>query len=153
MKGYETRKVASLSCPASRSIDKPRTRKLTCVQPDIFLLHGEDVAAIMKLRFADRKGSGRPHDIGGLEERLLLLLIIYRCYLAQNFYSLLFGADKSTISRSLKRIEKPTLRVPGVTKSIKVTEEDAHALLIQAIRFQLWLQKQAHYSISHLVVL
>jgi hypothetical protein len=83
-------------------------------------------------RAAAKKRSGAPHDIGGLEEHFLLLLIIYRCHLTQDFMSLLLGVDKSTIRRTLGRIEKPARRVLGVTKSIKVTEEEAHALLIDA---------------------
>ena len=117
---------------ASRLIDKPQFRRLTGVQPDIFRHMVKRLQRSWDRQEAAKRRSGRPHDIGGLEEHLLLLLIIYRCHLTQDFMSLLFGVDKSTISRSLKRIEKPARRVLGVTKSIKVTQEEAHALLIDA---------------------
>lgn len=120
------------SITASRLIGKPQFRRLTGVQPDIFRHMVKRLQPSWDRQEAAKKRSGRPHDIGGLEEHLLLLLIIYRCHLTQDFYSLLFGVDKGTISRSLKRIEKPARRVLGVTKSIKVTQEEAHALLIDA---------------------
>lgn len=74
---------------------------------------------------------GRPHEIGGLKEHLLLLLIAYRSYLTQEFLGfLLFNVDKSTICRSLKRIEKISLDTLGIKKNKELKKEELEALIV-----------------------
>ena len=74
--------------------------------------------------------SGRPWSIGGLEEHLLVLLIVYRCCVTQDFLACLYQTDQAAISRSLRRIEWLAVRVLGVRRRIVVTAEEAEALII-----------------------
>jgi len=74
--------------------------------------------------------SGRPWGIGGLEEHLLVLLILYRCCVTQDFLACLYQTDQAAISRSLRRIERLAVKVLGVTRRIKVSREEAEALII-----------------------
>jgi DDE superfamily endonuclease len=75
--------------------------------------------------------TGRPHEIGGLKEHLLLLLIAYRSYLTQEILGyLLFNVDKSTICRSLKRIEKIALDALGIKKNQTLKKEELEALIV-----------------------
>lgn len=78
---------------------------------------------------APRKKDGRPWGIGGLEDHLLVLLILYRCHITQDFMACLYGVDKSAICRSLQRIEPIARRVLGARKKIRVTPEEARALI------------------------
>jgi IS5 family transposase len=84
-------------------------------------------------RIVDAKNrSGRPWGIGGLEDHLLVLLILYRCAVSQDFLACLYGVDKSAICRALRRIEPLVRRVLGVKKTINVSAEEAEALIIDA---------------------
>jgi transposase len=79
---------------------------------------------------ASKNRSGRPWGIGGLEEHLLVLLILYRCCVTQDFLACLYQTDQAAISRSLRRIERLTVKVLGVTRQIKVSREEAEALIV-----------------------
>jgi transposase len=82
-------------------------------------------------RVVDPKNrAGRPWGIGGLEEHLLVLLILYRCCVTQGFLACLYQTDQAAISRSLRRIERLAVRVLGVKRRIAVTAEEAEALII-----------------------
>jgi transposase len=74
--------------------------------------------------------AGRPWSIGDLEEHLLVLLILYRCCVTQDFLACLYQTDQAAISRSLRRIEKLAAKILGVTRRIKVSREEAEALII-----------------------
>ena len=78
---------------------------------------------------APKNRSGRPWG-GGLEDHLLVLLILYLCAITQDFMDCLYRTDKSAISRSLKRIEPLAARVVGVKRSIRVSHEEAMALIV-----------------------
>lgn len=117
---------------ASKLLRKPQFRRLTGVSADQFHQMAIKLRPSWEKQAARKRRSGRPHGVGGLEEHLLLLLLAYRCHLTQDLLAWLFGVDKSTICRSLKRIEKPARRILGVKKSIKVTAIEAQALLIDA---------------------
>jgi hypothetical protein len=74
--------------------------------------------------------SGRPWCVGGLEEHLLVLLILYRCAIAQDFLACLYQTDQAAISRALRRIEPLAAKVLGVKRTIHVNREEAEALII-----------------------
>jgi transposase len=74
--------------------------------------------------------TGRPWGIGGLEEHLLVLLILYRCCVTQDFLACLYQTDQAAISRSLRRIERLAVKMLGVTRQIKVSREEAEALIV-----------------------
>ena len=63
---------------------------------------------------AKKRKTGRPHAVGGLEEHLVLLLIMYRCHVTQDFMALIVGTDKASICRALQRIAPIACRVLGV---------------------------------------
>ena len=37
---------------------------------------------------------GRPRDVGGLEDHLLIMLIYYRCYITQEFLGFFYNVNK-----------------------------------------------------------
>jgi hypothetical protein len=76
--------------------------------------------------------AGRPWGVGGLEDHLLVLLILYRCAVTQDFAACLYQVDKSAICRALRRIEPLARRVLGVKKTIRINAEEAEALIIDA---------------------
>lgn len=84
---------------------------------------------------AKKKKSGRPWDIAdangdGLADHLLVLLILYRCHITQDFMGCLYGVDKSAICRAKARIEPIAARVLGVKQRIRVNREEAASLLV-----------------------
>jgi IS5 family transposase len=108
-------------------------RALTGIEPAHFLDTIEALRPVWQRRVVDRKNrSGRPWSVGGLEDHLLVLLILYRCAVTQDFMGCLYGVDKAVICRALKRIEPVARRVIGVKRSIRVTAEEAEALIIDA---------------------
>ena len=117
---------------ASSLLSKRQFRYLTGVTPDIF----QRMAARLRPsweRLCRRKNrSGRPYGVGDLEDHILVLLILYRCHITQDFLGLLYGVDKATICRALRRIEPLAKRALGVKRVIRVTAEEAQALLIDA---------------------
>jgi DDE superfamily endonuclease len=84
-----------------------------------------------------KKLQGRPHEIGGLKEHLIMMLILYRCHITQEFMGVLCRADRSTVCRSLKRIEAVALKVLKIQKNIKVSKKEAEALLIDCTEQQI----------------
>lgn len=79
---------------------------------------------------ARKNRAGRPWGVGGLEDHLLVMLILYRCAVTQEFLGIFYGVDKAAICRALARIGKLAGRVLGVTKRIKVSRAEAEALII-----------------------
>jgi hypothetical protein len=117
---------------ASSLLYKRQFRYLTGVTPDIFRQMAERLRPSWERRCRRRNRAGRPFGVGGLEDHLLVLLILYRCHITQDFLALLYGVDKATISRALRRIEPMARRALGVKRAIKVTSAEAQALLIDA---------------------
>jgi DDE superfamily endonuclease len=117
---------------AQNLLYKRQFGSLTGVTPDIF----KDMVRRLRPSWdkLDRKKnrSGRPYGVGDLEDHLLVLLILYRCHITQDFLGLLYGVDKATICRALRRIEHLARRALGVKRTIRITEEEAQALLIDA---------------------
>jgi hypothetical protein len=57
---------------------------------------------------APKDRPGRPWGVGQLEDHLLVLLILYRCSITQDFMGCLYGVNKGTVSRSCQRRSKST---------------------------------------------
>lgn len=96
-------------------ISKRQFRSLTGVDADTFRKLVERLRPHWRERIELPKNrSGRPWGVGGLEDHLLVLLILYRCAITQDFMACLYQTDKSTVSRSLRRIEALAVRVLGV---------------------------------------
>lgn len=112
-------------------INKPQTfRCLTGVDPRIFRKMEKRLSSSWQRREKRKKKSGRPPGVGGLSEHLLVLLILYRCHIPQDFMAFLYRVDKSSICRTLKRIEPLARRILGVKKTIKVSEAEAQRLIL-----------------------
>jgi IS5 family transposase len=105
-------------------------RSLTGVTPAQFRAMSGQLRSLWKQRIVARKNrSGRPWGVGGLDDHLLVLLILYRCHITQEFLGCLYGVDKATICRSLKRIEGLAVGVLGVARRVVVSAQDAEALI------------------------
>lgn len=118
---------------SARLLGKRQFRSLTGVTSDVFrrvvwLLGPHWQERIV----ASKNRAGRPWGVGGLEDHLLVLLILYRCGVTQDFIACLYGVDRAAICRSLRRIEPLAQRVLGVKKTIRVSAEEAEALIIDA---------------------
>lgn len=110
---------------------KKQFRSLTGVDVATFDTMIERLRPYWQKRVVEPKNrAGRPWGVGGLEDHLVVLLILYRCALTQDFMACLYGVDKAAICRSLQRIEKLAARVLGVTRRIKVSRTEAEALII-----------------------
>lgn len=113
-------------------LGKQQFHSLTGVKPDVFLKMVGRLSVSWEHNLLNKNRSGRPFGVGDIEDHLLVLLIIYRCHITQDFLGCICGVDKATICRSLKRIEPIAKRILGVKRSIKITKEEAKALLIDA---------------------
>jgi hypothetical protein len=73
---------------------------------------------------------GRPRDVGGLEDHLLIMLIYYRCCITQEFPGFLYNVHKRAICRAIKRIEKLVRPLIGVGRKPKISRTEAEALIV-----------------------
>jgi len=64
--------------------------------------------------------------VGSLEDHSLVLLIVYRWAIPQYFMACLHQTNPSSISRFLKRIELQVARGVSVSRTIRVSHEEAH---------------------------
>ena len=56
--------------------------------------------------------SGRPREVGGLEDHLLIMRLYYRCYVTQEFIGFFWQVDRSVICRAIRRIKVSIRRRP-----------------------------------------
>ena len=116
---------------SARLVRVRQFRSLTGVPAETFHEMVERLRPHWRERVVEPKNrSGRPWGVGGLADHLLVLLILYRCAITQDFLGCLYRTDKSTVSRSLRRIEGLVARVLGVKRRIHVSREEAEALII-----------------------
>jgi hypothetical protein len=129
----------------------PSFRRLTGVQVDIFeqmliRLQGPwDEAERRKAK------SGRPWEVGGLQEHLLIMLLYYRCYITQEFIGCFFGVDKSVICRTIQRIEAIARPLFGLKREPVISEDEAEAIIVDCTEQPIYrpgddVTQQAHYS-------
>ena len=100
---------------------------------------------------ARKAKSGRPWDIGGLEDHLLVMLIHYRCYVTQEFLGFFHNVDKSAVCRAIQRVEKLARPLFGVKREPRVGREEAEALIIDCTEQPVQrpgddATQRAHYS-------
>jgi hypothetical protein len=74
--------------------------------------------------------SGRPWEVGGLENHLLIMLLYYRCYVTQEFIGFFWQVDRSVICRAIRRIERHAQPLFGVRRDPKITRREAEALIV-----------------------
>lgn len=139
---------------ASSLLRKRQFRYLTGVTPDIFCQMTERLRPSWDRLCRRKNRSGRPYGMGNLEDHLLVMLILYRCHITQDFLGLLYGVDKATVCRALRRIEPLARRALGVKRAIRITEEEAQALLIDATEqpVQRPQRKQKRHSIKNEII-
>lgn len=119
-------------------LGKRSFQRMTGVEPEIFRSMVARLAPYWDERIIDvKEKDGRPWGIGGLEDHLLVLLLLYRCSVTQEFLACLYRVNQSAISRALSRIEKLAARILGVKRSIRVSREEAEALIIDATEQQI----------------
>jgi hypothetical protein len=112
-------------------LSKPQFRSLTGVDGETFRKMVERLRPHWRERVVVPKNRpGRPWGVGQLEDHLLVLLILYRCSITQDFMGCLYDVNKGTVSRSLRRIEDLAARVLGVKPSIRISRAEAEALII-----------------------
>ena len=110
---------------------KRQFRALTGVEPNVFRNMVERLRPEWRKKIVTPKNrSGRPWGVGGLEDHLLVLLILYRCAVTQDFIGCLYQVDKSAVCRALQRIEPLARHVVGVKRTIRVSPEEAAALIL-----------------------
>src|SRR5215213_9012224 len=104
----------------------------------------------MEMQRSKRK-SGRPWEIGGLADHLLVLLLYYRCYVTQEFLGFFHQVDRSVICRAIQRIEGPVQRLFGIRRAPQISHAEAAALIIDCTEQPIQRPKddatqRAHYS-------
>lgn len=117
---------------ASGLLHKRQFGYLTGISPEIFRQMVLRLSPAWERLCRSKNRMGRPYGVGDLEDHLLVLLILYRCHITQDFLALLYGVDKATVCRALRRIEPLARRALGVKRNIRITEEEAQELLIDA---------------------
>lgn len=116
---------------AAWALKRRSFRGLAGVDAELFGQMVQQLRPYWQERVVARKNrAGRPWGVGGLEDHLLVMLILYRCAVTQEFLGIFYGVDKAAICRALARIGKLAGRVLGVTKRIKVSRAEAEALII-----------------------
>ena len=135
-------------------VRKGQFRSLTGVTADTFREMVERLRPHWRERVVEPKNrSGRPCGVGGLADHLLVLLILYRCAITQDFMGCLYGVDKATVSRSLRRIEGLAAPVLGVKRRIRVSREEAEALIIDCTEQPIQRpRRKQRYVTAHPVV-
>lgn len=95
--------------------------------------------------------SGRPWEVGGLEDHLLIMLLYYRCYVTQEFIGVFWQVDRSVICRAIRRIEAHAQPLFGVRRDPKITRREAEALIVDCTEQPIQRPgedavQRAHYS-------
>lgn len=109
---------------------KPRIfRKLTGLKLNHFAKILADISDCLDKEFSNL---GRKPKIDSHEDRVLLVLIYYRCYMTQEFLSYLIGLDESNVCRLLKRVELLLVKKIHIKKDRTLTGEKVEQLLIDA---------------------
>lgn len=95
--------------------------------------------------------SGRPWEVGGLEDHLLIMLLYYRCYVTQEFIGFFWQVDRSVICRAIRRIERHAHPLFGVQREPKITRREAEALIVDCTEQPIQRPgadavQRAHYS-------
>jgi len=98
-----------------------------------------------------KRKSGRPWEVGGLEDHLLVMLIYYRCYVTQEFIGFFYNVDRSVICRTIQRAEAQAKPLFAVARAPKLSRREAEALIIDCTeqpiyRPQANATQEAHYS-------
>jgi len=136
---------------AARMRKSPSFGRLTGIGVETFDWMMKELRPSWDAEERGKRKSGRPSDVGGLEDHLLVMLIYYRCYVTQEFIGFFYRVDKSAICRAIKRIEKHVLPLYQVPKIAKISKREAEALIVDCTEQPIYRPKdnatqEAHYS-------
>jgi hypothetical protein len=98
-----------------------------------------------------KRKSGRPWEVGGLEEHLFVMLLYYRCYTTQEFIGCFFDVDKSVICRTIKRVEEIARPLFGLKREPRISEDEALAIIVDCTEQPIYRPRdddtqKLHYS-------
>ena len=111
-------------------IHKQQFRSLT---PYTFLELVERLRPLWRERIeAPKNRSGRPWGVGGVEDHLLVLLILYRCAITQDFMVLSVPNQQVNRQPVLAADRSCGRAVLGVKRVVRVSREEAEALIIDS---------------------
>jgi DDE superfamily endonuclease/Helix-turn-helix of DDE superfamily endonuclease len=105
-------------------------RRLLGISPEVFDEMVEKLREAWNAREENKQKSGRPSEVGGLEDHLLLLLLYYRCYMTQELLGFFYGLDRSTVCRAIKRIEPIAQAILGVKRDPKLSAAEAREMIV-----------------------
>lgn len=136
---------------ATRLRRSPAFRRLTGVSVGTFDQMLKQLRAPWDAEERGKRKPGRPSDVGGLEDHLLVMLIYYRCYVTQEFIGFFYRVDRSAICRAIKRIEKHVRPLYAVPEIPKISRREAEALIIDCTEQSIYrpqdnATQKAHYS-------
>ena len=142
-----------MSCPlsAARLRCSASFRRLTGVSATPFDQMLKQLRGPWEQTQRRKRKSGRPWEIGGLEEHLLVLLLYYRCYVTQEFLGFFHRVDRSVICRAIQRVEAQVKPLLALRREPRVSAEEAEALIIDCTEQPIQRPKdqaiqRAHYS-------
>lgn len=126
-------------------------RRLTGVSATTFDRMLEQLRGPWEQMQRRKRKPGRPWEIGGLEDHLLVLLLYYRCYVTQEFIGFFYQVDRSVICRAIQRIEAPVRRLFGIRRVPRIKRAEAEALIIDCTEQPIQrprddASQRAHYS-------
>ena len=85
--------------------------------------------------------TGRPYEIGGLREHLLLLLMYYRTYTTYLFLAKIFQVDEATICRAIRRVAPLAMRFLEIKPERILEEEELDGLIVDATEQRIYRPK------------
>ncbi len=112
--------------------DKDCLQRITGVKPEKFQKLGNRLNRAWGAAQKRKCVTGRPYEIGGLREHLLLLLIYYRTYTTYLFLAQIFHVDEATICRAIKRIAPLAERVLKIKPEKFLKENELKELIVDA---------------------
>ena len=126
-------------------------RRLTGVSVETFDRMVAQLRAPWEAAERRKAKSGRPWEVGGLEDHLLIMLLYYRCYVTQEFIGFFWQVDRSVICRAIRRIERHAHPLFGVQREPKITRREAEALIVDCTEQPIQRPgadavQRAHYS-------
>ena len=77
----------------------------------------------------NKQRSGRPWEVGGLQDHLLVMLLCCRCHVTQEFIGFFHAVGRSVIRRATKRIEPLAKPLFGVQRKPVISRKEAEALM------------------------
>lgn len=126
-------------------------RRLTGVSVGVFDQMVAQLRAPWEAAERRKAKSGRPWEVGGMENHLLIMLLYYRCYVTQEFIGFFWQVDRSVICRAIRRIERHAQPLFGVRRDPKITRREAEALIVDCTEQPIQRPgedavQRAHYS-------